>query len=440
MKKVLIIAYYFPPSGGAGVQRILRFIKYLPQLGWQPVVLTVKDGYYPTKDCTLLDKIPHKFKIYRTFIPEPYQLYRKFISRNQDEAIDLSSLAISVGRKVNFRERIAFFIRSWLFIPDSRVGWLPFAILSGLKIVKREKIDLIFSSAPPNTVHLIAYALKKLTGKKWVADFRDPWFKYLALKRYFNIPKKIDNEMCKLVVKNSDYQVWVCEGVKKEIQAHCGEHLLSQNTIIYNGFDEKDFDHIALKENDKFTISYIGSLYIRYDFNSFIEAIEQICKDNHEFKEKLRLVFCGAVDEVVENRFRKTTFRDCLQFLGYQSHSNTLEIMAYSTLLLLYIIDTERGKNIPTSKLYEYLGVKKPILALAPEDSEAAMIINKTKAGVIVPPNDPQRIKMTIIDLYKKWKKGLLKKLDLDANEVEKFEIKNLTKRLVHSFDETATN
>lgn len=434
-KKVLLVTYYFPPSGGAAVQRIMRMIKYLPQFGWQPVVLTIRNGDYPTTDFSLLENVPQNTKVYRTYIPEPYRLYRKLTNRGSEEALDLSTLAVSVGGKVNFRERFASFIRSWFFIPDARIGWLPFALLKGQRIIEKEKIDLIFSSAPPNTVHLVAYGLKKLTGRKWVADFRDPWFKFLVPERNFYLPRKIDLTMCQAVVRTSDHLIWVCDGVRKEIEAVCANHFSDKATILTNAYDEEDFRNLSFEPDNRFSICYVGSLFITYDLTSFITAIENICRDDSEFKNNLHLVFCGRVDAAVEKKLRQAAFYDCVEFLGYQNHRKSIEIMISSTILLLYVIDAERGKNIPTSKLYEYIGAKRPILALAPEDSEAAKIIIRTKSGVAVHPNNPESIEMTIIDLYEKWKSGLLDKSNLDENEIGKYESKNVMKRLVQILD-----
>ena len=436
-KKVLIITYYFPPSGGPGVQRILRFLSNLSQFGWDPVILTTKNGDFPTQDPSLLNKVPVNTKIYRTYIPEPYRSYRRLTGRKRGEALDLSTLAVDENDSPSMAERFATFIRTWIFIPDARIGWLPFAFFRGLKIIRQEKIDLIFSSAPPNTVHVIASALKRVTGKKWVADFRDPWMKYLVPKRNSALPRKLDLALNRMVVDRADHLIWVCAGVKKEVEATTGKKFLSKETIIYNGFDEKNFENLYHCSAEKFTITHVGTLYIRYDLTSFIEAIEQICSTRNDFKHDFELILCGPVDEQIEKKLKNSKFQENIQFLGYLNHKATLTRMISSSLLLLYIIDSPEGKNIPTSKLFEYLGAKRPVFALAPQDSEAAEILNRTKSGLIVPPGDIAKIQHAILDLYQRWKQNGTLNLQFNAEEVQQFESKNLTRELVTRWNET---
>lgn len=434
-KKVLIITYYFPPSGGAGVQRTLRFLNNLSQLGWESVILTVRNGDYPTIDNSLIKKVPPQTSIYRTFIPEPYSLYRKFTGRKIGEAIDLSTLSIDEQGTVSLKEKIAIFLRTWLFIPDARIGWFPFAFFKGLRVIRKEKIDLVFSTGPPNTVHIIAGALKFVTGKKWVADFRDPWFKYLVPKRNSIIPLKIDSALNKLVLNHADSLTWVCEGIKKETEKTSGIKIQTKNIIITNGFNELDFENLPSNSSNKFILTYVGSLFVRYDLTCFIRAIENIYSKHTNFREDLEMVFYGTVDSDVEMKFRNSEFHQNIRFMGYQNHKQTLTNMVSSTLLLLYIIDSPQGKNIPTSKLFEYIGAKRPILALAPQDSEAARIINKTKSGIIIQPDDSITIEKEVLFLYQQWSRSKQLVLDYDTNAIKQFEIKNLTKRMVDVWD-----
>ena len=438
-KKVLIITYYFPPSGGAGVQRTLRFLSNLSQFGWDPVILTTKNGDFPTKDLSLLNKVPVNTKIYRTYIPEPYRSYRRLTGRKRGEALDLSTLAVDESDSTSIAERFAAFIRTWFFIPDARIGWLPFAFFAGLKIIRQEKIDLIFSSAPPNTVHVIASALKRATGKKWVADFRDPWIKYLVPKRNSAVPRKLDLALNRMVVDRADHLIWVCEGVRKEVEETSGKKFVGKETIITNGFSEMDFENLGFRSTEKFTVTHVGTLYIRYDLTSLIEAIENIYSTRDDFKRDFELILCGPIVEQARKKLGNSKFHEHIQFLGYLDHKATLTRMVSSTLLLLYIIDSPEGKNIPTSKLFEYIGAKRPVFALAPQDSDAAEILNRTKSGIIVPPGDIAKIQSAILDLYQRWKQNGTLNLPFDAKEVQQFESKNLTRELVTVWNETLT-
>ena len=185
MKKVLIITYYWPPLGGAGVQRVLKFAKYLPEFGWQPIVLTVENGDAPVIDKSLFTDIPKECKIYKTKAFQPYNIYKKFTSKPADEKIPSDVL---IKKNNSLKEKLSNWIRLNVFLPDAKVGWIPFAFKEGLKIINKENIALIFSSSPPHTVQLIAKKLAKKTGLKLIADLRDPWMElihYQANKRAF---------------------------------------------------------------------------------------------------------------------------------------------------------------------------------------------------------------------------------------------------------------
>ncbi|MCK4715587.1 MAG: glycosyltransferase, partial [Candidatus Marinimicrobia bacterium] len=212
MKKVLIITYYWPPAGGPGVQRVLKFAKYLPEFGWQPIILTVKNGEYPAIDNSLQKEIPANCKVYNTFSIEPNFVYKKFTGMGSDEKIPTAVLA---AENTNWKKRLANWIRLNLFIPDAKIGWIPFAVRKGKKIIKAEKPDIIFSSSPPPTVHLIARKLAKWSGIKWVADFRDPWtdiYHYNDVKRSaWSLNRDKDKE--KEIVTSADEIITVSQNV-----------------------------------------------------------------------------------------------------------------------------------------------------------------------------------------------------------------------------------
>ena len=436
MRKVLFITYYFPPSGGPAVQRILRFVRHLPGFGWKPIVLTVKDGDFPVLDRSLLVKVPPETLVYRTFIPEPYKFYRKFISGNDVEALDITTLAVDDTEEVSLKERIAFWVRSWIFIPDPRIGWLPFAVYKGWRIVRQHKVDLIFSSGPPNTVHLIAWVLKIMTRKKWVSDFRDPWFKHLVPARKGWLPRKIEEKMCRLTLTASNHVVAVGNGVGQELASSVGRSLATKYSTIFNGFDSDNFKDLAAQDASHFRICYVGSFFGRYDPASFVTAMEQLSEENPDFKASLEMVFCGRVDDDVKRRFLSAKFAQRVKFVDYQSHRETLQLMKSSTLLLLYIIDSEQGRHILTTKLYEYLGSRKPILALAPDDSEAANIIRKTNAGYIVSPNRIFKIRRKLLLIFEEWRENKLRNFCPNETEVLNFEGQNLTRQLATVFDQ----
>lgn len=438
-KRVLIVTYYFPPSGGPAVQRILRFLSILPSLNWKPTILTVKNGDYPVRDESLLAKIPANVEVRRTTILEPYRYYRKLTKRNEGLAVDLSSAALDGSVRKSIGERFALFLRSWFFIPDPRIGWLPFAVREGLRVLREQEIDLIFSSGPPNTVHLVAFLLKRLTGKPWVADFRDPWFKYLMPRRSGWLPQKLDEALCRSVVKGADRVVWVSDGVRREMDLAARGLFAGKDTVITNGYSQADFDGLVPEKSEQFVVTYVGSFFGRYELDAFIEAVERLMTDEEDFKRDFKLVLCGAVDASIAAKLRASTFSENVEFLGYQDHKTTLTKMVSSTLLLLYIIDSFEGRNIPTSKLFEYLGARRTVLALAPEDSDAGRILRQTGAGRIVPSAEEESIQTAVLDYYQEWRAGGSIKPTGDSAAVAIYEMHSLARRLAGIWDSLAS-
>ena len=273
-KKVLIITYYWPPSGGPGVQRVLKFAKYLPEFGWEPIILTIKNGEYPAIDNTLLKDIPKNCKVYKSKAFQPSFLYRKFTGMKKDEKIPVASLA---NKDVNWKKRISNWIRLNIFIPDAKIGWLPFAIKEGKKIIQSEKPDIIFSSSPPPTVHLIAKKLAKWSRIKWIADFRDPWtdIHYLQNQKINPISKKFNKNLEIEVIKTCESATCVSENFVNLLT----NQFNSKFNIITNGFDTETKFNVK-KNPEKFTILYIGGLtqnrYYPFFFQSIVTIQKQI--------------------------------------------------------------------------------------------------------------------------------------------------------------------
>jgi len=436
MKKILMISYYFPPSGGAGVQRTLKFVKYLPQFSWMPVILTVKNASYPAIDNTLFNEIPKGTHVYRTFIPEPYKLYRKFTRRESDVAIDVEILSRDFREKRRISERISEFIRASFFIPDARIGWLPFAVIQGIKILNREKIDLLYSSAPPYTCHLIGYFLKKISGKPWVADFRDSWVGWLSTPKRPLIPYKIDRYLEQLVLHSADKILTVSKGVAEDLQRRNPEVNSQKWAFLPNGYDSADFvDLKPLGQNEKFTITYTGSLYGHRNPQTLLRALEELFRHSPELRKRIKLRFVGRIGKNIEKMLKAPQWNSIVEVISYVSHQESIRYLLGSDVALLVIDEAPANCGILTGKLFEYLGARKPILALAPE-GEAATLINRLGAGVTVPPKDIQSIKRALLRLYESWEKGTLNKLVVTQDKLRIFERRNLTKQLIEIFSE----
>ena len=440
MKKVLVISYYFPPSGGPGVQRVLKFVKYLPEFGWEPVVLTVKDANFPARDESLLKEIPGNIKVYRTDIFEPYGLYRRLTGREKGTALDVDNIPKEGKKKIS--EKLAEFIRATFFIPDARKGWFKYAYAEGKKIIEKESPDLIFSSSPPYTCALIAMKLKKYSGIRWVSDFRDAWTGYLTSPNRWFIPSTIDKHCEKSTLKAADVLTIVANGIKDDFGSKYPEISRNKNfVLIRNGFDGEDFKPFDSALGDtvkKFRIVYTGSMYGKRNPYFFIETLSELVKVGSIDRNKLKIIFAGRCAAEIHEFLRTCDIRETIEFIPYLPHSESVQLLLQADAMLLLIDEDKYSKMILSGKMFEYLGAcaitGKPILAIAP-DGEAADVIRETRAGDVVSYNDKEKLSEVLFKYYDSFLKNI-QTFWGNKEAIKKYERKNLTKQLVKVFDE----
>ena len=442
MKKVLIVTYYFPPSGGPGVQRILKFVKYLPEYGWDPIVLTVENGDFPARDETVFEEIPTNVQVIRTYIPEPYIFYRKFTGRKKDEAIDIAILSLDQKRPKKRSERFAQFVRRSIFVPDARIGWLPFAVFTGLKILRREPIDLLFSSAPPYTCHLIGLMLHYFTGLFWIADFRDPWTDFLSTPIRTGLSKRIDKYLEKKVYQTADRVVVAWPGILDDLQFKFSYVSTEKCHVIPNGFDFLDnyFYQPKFSLNERFIITYLGSLYGKRDATHFIQALTVLAAQDEEFSRSCLLRIVGRVGSTVLECLQRNLSQEMYEIIPYVPHHVAVEYLLSSDVLLLIVDDSPLGKNIVPGKIYEYIGSGKEVLALAFEESEVASILRESGTGQAIHSKDTYRIKSKLRELYDQWHKGLLRNCTMNDSSLQKYSRKYLTGNLAALFEQVISN
>ena len=435
-KKVLVITYYFPPSGGAGVQRTLKFIKYLRDFGWEPVVLTVKNADYPAYDETLESELPKGIQIYRSRIIEPYRLYRKFTGRRSDESTDIATQSLDQSQKRKLSERISEWLRSCFFIPDARISWLFFAYTFGKKILQQEEIELIYSSAPPYTTHLIGRKLSGFSKLPWVADFRDSWIGWLSTPQWRpRLSRAVERKMERAVLREADRIITVTYGVKEDLLSRHPEMRDERWVFLPNGYDPPDFECVIPKpKNEKMTITYIGSIFGSRNPEYLIRALESLKDDNSVLLEKLKFRFVGRVGAPILKRIECSPVKNLFEIVPYVTHAESLSYLTGSDVSLLIIDDVPASRGILTGKLFEYIGAGKPILALAPE-GEAADLIRKNNLGVVVPPKDIKGIRTALTQLYKK-RTGPQKIQHTDSNLREQFARREQTRRLAEILDD----
>ena len=407
MKKVLIVAYYFPPSGGPGVQRVLKYTRYLREFGWEPIILTVKNGNFPAIDESLIKEIPEGVNVVRTEIFEPYDLYRKLTGKSKNTAIDVNTLRKD-GAKISFTERISEFIRATFFIPDARIGWHKAAVDAGLKLIKNEGISAIYSSSPPYTCSVIARTLKRKSGLPWIAGFRDPWTGFLTTPKRWWLPAKIDSKLEKAVFEESDAIEVAWLGIMKDAITKYPELNKDKFHHLPNGFDSNDYPNVNESERTdfRFTITYAGSMYGRRNPAAFFKALEKL----HYRKEiditKIRLRFIGRFGDEVLEMFKSTDIRNCIEVIGYMQHNELTKQLLLSDALLLIVDESDDSNEIVPGKVYEYIGSGKGVLAIAPEKSAIADLIKETISGYVAHQSNLDGIADSFLIFYNAHQNG----------------------------------
>lgn len=422
MKKVLIITYYWPPSGGAGVQRWLKFSKYLPEFGYFPIILTVDDktASYAQQDLTLQMEVSPDLPVYRTKTFEPYNLYRKLSNKKE-----IPYGGFSNQQKTTLFDKLSRFIRGNLFVPDPRKGWNRFAIRKALELIKSESISTIITTGPPHSTHLIGIRLKKIAGIRWIADFRDPWTDIYYYKELYHsgLATRYDSCLEKKVLLASDKIITVSEDVKRLLSKKA-EGLAEKITVIPNGYDETDFKKIEPEKNQFFTIAYIGTVAMSYRIDRFVEAVYRL---PDKVKEKIKVRFVGNVPEEILNQFVLKNLGSNIEVLGYIPHEQAVRQMKGASLLLLAIPESQNNKGIVTGKFFEYLAARRPILAIGPQEGDVDQMIRDCRAGRLFSYNDTEKMSEFILEIFERFEN---KKIWEETTGTDKYSRRNLTKEL----------
>lgn len=427
MQKVLIVAYYFPPSGGPGVQRVLKFVQYLRDFGWEPVVLTVKDGTFPARDESLLDEIPDGVKVYRTDIFEPYDLYRTLTGKKKSDGIDVNTLR-NKDEKMPLSERISEFIRATFFIPDARMGWRRYAVKEGLRIIAQEKIDAIYSSSPPYTCSLIARDLKRKTGLPWVAGFRDPWTGFLTTPDRWALPAALDRAMERSVFTEADAVDVAWTGIAADALGKYPQINREKFHHLPNGFDSNDFPTVGAGErtDSRFTVAYTGSMYGLRTPKEFLQAVELLVSEGNVDPARIRLRFIGRFGDEVHQMFRESSVRESIDVDGYMPHAESIRQLFFADALLLVVDVTSDSEEIVPGKVYEYIGTGRPVIAVAPERGAIADLIAETGAGFVAHQSNLRGIADAFLALYNDHINGT-RSIEQDSEAVARYERRNVT-------------
>lgn len=398
MKKVLIITYYWPPSGGSGVQRWLKFSKYLPENGWKPIIYTPLSNSFNIKDEDLVNEIHSDTEVWKHPIWEPYAFKDKFFGKSDSDNAGI------IQDKSSLKNRTMSWIRGNIFIPDPKVFWVSPSVKFLEKKIKEHGITHIISTGPPHSMHLIAMNLKRKNEElKWIADFRDPWSELDLLSEFYltKRSKKKHKKLEKSVLAYADVTLTVSESWAESFRL-----LGSKNVkLITNGFDEKDFD-LTKKNNDKFVIGHFGLLnHLRNPVNLW-RTLNDICRDFPLFEEKLEIRLSGNIDTQVYdslNQFRH--LKNKISFLGYLTHKEVIKEYNNSSVLLLLLFNSSSGVGNYPGKIFEYFASKKPILSFGPKESDAKRLILKTNTGVYHDYNvDNDTLRKDIMNIFENKK------------------------------------
>ncbi len=416
--KVLIITYYWPPAGGSGVQRWLKFVKYLRDFDVEPVVYTVDNPEYPLTDDSLKNEIPENIEILRHPIWEPNSILSKLKSKQQDTSAGF------LNPNPSFLEKKLHYVRANYFIPDARKYWVKPSIKYLSNYLKNNKIDCIITTGPPHSLHLIGLELQKKNGIKWIADFRDPWtdidyFHQLPLTKTSLEKHKL---LEKKVLKNADTVLVVGKTMKENFKKYSSNiHVLS------NGFDSVLGDN-NIELDCKFTITHLGLM--NADRNPVIlwKVLSEMVQKDEVFANDLQIKLIGKSAHEVHNSINENKLENQTQFIGYLTHQKVMDHQRSSQVLLLVANNVPSANGIITGKIFEYLQAKRPILAIAPKNGDLAEIIQNTHSGFVIDFDDIEKLRKVIVGMYEDFKQN---KLVVASTEIDQYHRKNLTRQLV---------
>lgn len=422
MKKVLIITYYWPPAGGPGVQRWLKFVKYLPHFNVEPIVYVPENATYPLIDFDLEKDITEDLKIIKHPIKEPYKIAALFSKKGTK---NISSGIITERKQQSFIERMLLYVRGNFFIPDARVGWVSPSVSFLSHYIKENAIDTVITTGPPHSMHLIGLELQKRFKIKWIADFRDPWtsigyHKELKLSQKAS-QKHLDLE--KNVLNSADTIITTSFTTKKEFEKITSKPIY----VITNGYDVENIEKPPL--DTFFTISHIGSLLSKRNPTILWTVLNELINENESFRKDFRLKLIGKVSSEILNSIATFNLKDHVEVIGYVSHKNALKYQRSTQVLLLIEIDSFETIGIIPGKLFEYMAAERPIIAIGPKGSDVEKIVFETNTGTYFIYEEKQKLKEYILMCYKSYLNNNLK---INGIGLQYYSRKKLTEKLAN--------
>jgi glycosyltransferase involved in cell wall biosynthesis len=386
--KVLLVTRHFPPGGGGGVQRPLKFASHLPALGIETHVLA-PDLLAAAQSNSDLE-LPTQAWIHRVRYvgprgerPAEQALAKQGIAR-------LGSQAALAGRR--------------LLVPDENVPWSTFALPVAIRLVRREGIDVVLTTSPPPSLHLLGAAVKRTTGAAWVADLRDPLTSHPHRRGYESRLARLKETAVggvgRLVASQADAIVAASDAIAEEIRAL---EPKGKVVTIENGCDFDDFAGLEHHPSDRLRIAHTGNFHGKRDPKPFLRALSE------SGLEDVVVRFAGDFRAADREYVEQLGLGDRVELLGNVSRRRSLELQRDSDVLLLLVPDAGgRGRGVLTGKIFEYLAAERPILAAVPPDGAAAALVRETGAGVVARSDDVEALREAVLDLHRRWREGSL--------------------------------
>jgi hypothetical protein len=429
MKKVLVISYYWPPAGGISVHRSLKIVKYLRSFGWEPTVLAPLDAHYSYYDDGNLKDIPENLTVIRKRIIEPFATFKLISGRKKNES--MNNILHVRSRKQTIIDKLGIWIRANFFIPDARALWIGPSVRYLRRYLKKNPVDVLFADGPPHTNNVIAMKVSKKTGIPYLADFQDPWTQvdYYELFPFTRWADKKHRKLEQAVFRQASRITIASPSWKKEL-----EKIGARNVeVLYWGYDDDDYVNLVPEKDPSFSITHMGLMGFDRNPQTLFRILNELIDEIPGFKSDLKLKLIGQTDYSIKKSIKNFNLEDVTINYGIINRSRALNISSGSSLLLLLLNQAKNAKGRLPGKLYEYLKIRRPILALGIKDSDAERIIKETGAGVFFEYTDYKKLKEYLILTYKKYKEDNLP--DTTGN-IEKYSVKNQVRKLASFFND----
>ena len=419
-KPVLIITYYWPPAGGPGVQRWLKFVKYLPEYDIEPIVYVPENPTYPITDESLKNEIVEEITILKQPIDEPYKIAKKLSKKDTE---DISRGIIHKPQSQSLIEKLMLFIRGNFYIPDARKNWVKPSVTYLLDYLQTNNINTVITTGPPHSLHLIGLELKQRLGVRWIADFRDPWTTIGYHKKLKLMPfaKQKHKTLEKKVLQAADQIIVTSFTTQNDFERITNQPI----TVITNGYDHISLE--AVKLDEKFTMAHIGSLLSERNPDVLWKVLGELIIEDQIFRSQFQLNLVGTVSNDVLATLESYDLTQFVNLKGYVEHDKAIRYQQNAQVLLLIEINSEDTKCIIPGKLFEYMTSKRPILALGPDGSDVEHILKSTNTGEYFGYHDAVGLKAAIRAYFNAYRRKDLKRNPIGLQQYSR---KALTEKL----------